>query len=76
MPVSERAKRLRAASDQSWLATNPDYARALRELTQGRDRVTDLFPSTWEGDRGAVSPLSFGKVGIGGVAQPASQKEE
>jgi hypothetical protein len=68
MPVSERAKRMRAASDQAWLADNPHYARALKEVTSPKGSAAEMFPSTQPGNRGAVSPL-------GGVAKPASEKE-
>jgi hypothetical protein len=68
MPVSEKAKRMRAAVDQAFLADNPHYAQALRELMGPKSGAADMFPSTQPGQRGAVSPL-------GGVAKPASEGE-
>jgi hypothetical protein len=50
MPVSERAKRIRAFADQQWLKKQEvEEQKRLQQRT--------MFPSTLPGDRGACSPL-------------------
>jgi hypothetical protein len=60
--VSERAKRQRAHVDRKEIERREEEWRKW-------ERKHSLFPSTVPGDRGACSPLSVGKVGIGGLAK-------